>query len=283
MKNNLLRKLITPLAPIVAVGAMSLAALIGCDMNTKPDPNPNPPSTDLELQLTIGYSGTARTYNALEKHDVNVSLSKDGQGYATSSFGASVSNLNGNRLYTFPYRLESGNYQLYVSWDWDNDGGTEPYEPRTQPYPISINLDGPSTKKMNIQLVDQSSPSSPGWVEGIVDFNGNAQEHFLYVDVYSYIYSNGNRVFTRIDRKAVNKLGNAIIGNPSGKIYYITDNIPAGGPYVTTSFLDMNWNGVFDTGTDIAGTGFGIGPMGDDSFVVSPGLPTAKINMTLPH
>lgn len=281
MKNNLLRKLITPLAPIFAVGAISLASLIGCDTNNV---TPNPPPTKQSLQLTVSYSGTAKTYNSLEKHDVNIDLSKDGQGYATASFGASVSNLNGGRLYMFPYTLEPGNYELYVSWDWDNDGGRESYEQKVQPYPMSINMDGLSTKKINVQLIDQTSSTSSGTVEGIVDFNGNPDKnYFLYVDIYSYIYYGNTRFYTLVDRKAVNNLGGLVMGSYNGKFYYTSDNISKGGQYSAQCFLDMNGNGVYDSGIDIKSTGFGIGPVGDDSFAISPGLPTAGINMTLTH
>ena len=274
MKNNLLKKL----TPIVVAGAVSLATLVGCNPSNV---TPTPTLTDQKLQLTVSYSGTARTYNALEKHDVHIHLSKDGQGYAVGSFGASVTNLNEGRLYTFPYSLEPGNYEAYIFWDWDNDsGGPGSTEPKTQPYPINITLDGLSTKKMSIQLVDQTNPYSPGSVEGIVDFNGNT-ESYLCVDVHSYTYIGTTRVYTLVSRKTVNDAGGGMIfGSSNGKIGYNINNIPAGGPYVTLSFLDTNHNQLYDSG-EVLSTNYGISPSGDYSFVVSPGLPTVGINLKL--
>lgn len=273
MKNNLLKKLI---APLVVAGAVSLTALVGCSdlLGSIVPPTPSIPTKQI-LKINLTYSGTARTFSPYEKHDIRLSLQKDGLGYYPQILPANPSDLG--RGYNYQYGvLDPGNYDLYVSWDWDNDGVTPGNtEPKGQPYPLHFTMDGLSTKTVNLPIIDQTNPTDPGRVEGIIDYNGHSMNSYpLYVVIEDLYY---NIISTQLVNGERTNGGRWYYTNSTGKLLYSIE-IPVGGPYQAVTYLDVNGNERGD-GQDIR-SNFYLGDYGI-AFDVSPGLATAGINMGL--
>lgn len=242
----------------------AISIIFGCRIEDNPE---TPSPTQQDLNLTTTYSGTART-TSYEKHKIHFELYKDGEAYSVTYLSTNPSELASGKICTIDY-VEPGDFKLYAFWDWNDDVGQQSYEPQSDPFPIHFVMDGFSTKELNVNLVDRTNPSDLGWVTGTISYSGFiSANHPLYVVIKSLDYA------TEISNREVNFYTTAPFFWPyTEDYYYECKDVPSGGSYRVLSFWDENHNGIHD---------------GDDKrsdwagpIMVSPGLPTSGIDMTL--
>ena len=240
-----------------------LAGVLSLPFSSFKKENPVSPKTIQDVEVVISYDGTAQSMPFVE-HYVNLYLDnlEDGQTYKRTGLSAHPDDFNSKtRTATFS-GVKPGGYELWGWWDWDDDGGRSSYEPEIEK--IKFTLEGDKPIKINTRLLDRTSSSSSGWIEGEISYGGNKSgNHKLYVRVTDANYQ-------KILENDVTLSGIDLSIRKS--ISYLLLNIPPGGPYRALSYWDVNDNGTYDG--DPTGDYFGV-------FLISPGLPTVKIDIPL--
>lgn len=253
------------LISVIVFGLMTIVGTGGGGGGGGGDNNGTP--EDQLAEITFTYSGTAKC-SPFVTHPVRLDFYEVSTGniIAAQDFDANPDMLKDGYTFT-TYRFSPGTYEVYTRWDWNDDVGKDSFEPIGQPNPATFTIDGYNTAKLNIQLVDVTSPSDLGKVEGVITYNGsNTGWHDLHIVLQDDNYNT-------IAEQVVPYWLVSDSHLSSGYYYNFTD-VPAG-IYCcdkVVAYWDVNDNGIYDND-----------PIGRylEALYVSPGLPTVKIDIQL--
>lgn len=240
----------------------------GCDSeeSTSPEINLEPSPQKVEVSISP-YVGTANC-DIFTTHDLKLYISQNGYTLIASEISTNPNKLSGGTTFKFPYELDPGTYLISGFWDWDDNGGQTSYEPILWPNPETVIIDGFETAKVNVSIVDRTSPTDLGWVTGKITYTGAVSGwHHLYVIIQETGY-------VTISEKQVSIPGT--LGTDLSSIYsYISGKVPAGNYFRVVAYWDADDSGDYTSG-DPAGDWAG-------QVIISPGLPTVGMNIVLDH
>jgi hypothetical protein len=200
----------------------------------------------------------------LEKHDLYLFLkSNDRQIVATAITAESDEILKKGDDISFSFPVNPGYYKLDGYWDWDNDEKQASYEPIVAE--ISFEVKGYKPVEIMTNIVDQTSINDPGWVTGKISYEGNISGLF---NVYIVIQDKDYNVISEI--KATRQ---SPVNLHAGDFHFVSGSVPPGIYMRVVAYWDVDKNGTYSSSD----------PIGDraGTLIISPGLPTVGINITL--
>lgn len=257
-RGNHIYKILIRVIPLVAL-------LLSCEEEINEPKEPTPQ----DVELTVTYSGTAKSLSGVY-YDVHLRISDavKKESLIARDFSVTLEQLESGYTKKMFSGLHPGSYELKTWLDWNDDSVPDSYEPHGSPDPLPFEVAGFETVRLNVQLVDRTSPGDNGWIEGTITYNGSSTGyHHVYVRVTDLD-------FNLIVERNVTNIG---LGVSQSQLKdgcdYICSQVPPGF-YYALAYWDVNDNGDYDKDKD---------PRSDFTFpfIVSPGLPTVGIDFLI--
>lgn len=204
-----------------------------------------------EVSLLFKYSGTANSYDDKE---IFVKVLKDGFTHQEFKVIANTYRLNSGLSYTTKFTLEKGDYEFKGFMDWDYSTRQDSYE---QTFSKHISITGGEVQTLEIDLQDNVSPNSLGWIKGSVRGDITNTAFPVYGEVFENINPTSFLVF---------KIGQNTDFNGCYSLYE-TVGLDPSIQYSIRIWHDINSNAEYDSGE----------PVGMQTHIqLSPGLPYAR-------